>query len=287
MNRMSQPLDFVALIPARMNSTRLPGKPLADIAGQPMVVRVAHRAINSGARLVAVATDSTEVIRAVEAHGMRALLTRADHPSGTDRLAEAADLLGLHDDEIVVNVQGDEPEIPPPLIARVAEQLRDNPDCAIATAAHAIESLADYLSPNVVKVVTDRRGHALYFSRAAIPYARDAMARMTAANPVSPPQGPGDSESFDGALGPGVAGAMSRHIGLYAYRVGFLRAYRDLAPSPIEAIESLEQLRALWHGFRIAVLQVEQAPPAGVDTQADLDRVRRQFADKLHAQPSV
>ena len=284
---MSQPLDFVALIPARMSSTRLPGKPLADIAGQPMVVRVAHRAIDSGARLVAVATDSTEVIRAVEAHGMRALLTRADHPSGTDRLAEAADLLGLHDDEIVVNVQGDEPEIPPPLIARVAEQLRDNPDCAIATAAHAIESLADYLSPNVVKVVTDRRGHALYFSRAAIPYARDAMARMAAANLVSPHQGPNDSESFDGALGPGVAGAMSRHIGLYAYRVGFLRAYRDLAPSPIEAIESLEQLRALWHGFRIAVLQVEQAPPAGVDTQADLDRVRRQFTDRLHAQPSV
>ena len=284
---MSQPLDFVALIPARMSSTRLPGKPLADIAGQPMVVRVAHRAINSGARLVAVATDSTEVIRAVESHGMRALLTRADHPSGTDRLAEAADLLGLHDDEIVVNVQGDEPEIPPPLIARVAEQLRDNPDCAIATAAHAIESLADYLSPNVVKVVTDRRGHALYFSRAAIPYARDAMARMAAANLVSPPQGPGDSESLDGALGPGVAGAMSRHIGLYAYRVGFLRAYRDLPPSPIEAIESLEQLRALWHGFRIAVLQVEQAPPAGVDTQADLDRVRRQFTDRLHAQPSV
>ena len=284
---MSQPLDFVALIPARMSSTRLPGKPLADIAGQPMVVRVAHCAIDSGARLVAVATDSTEVIHAVEAHGMRALLTRADHPSGTDRLAEAADLLGLHDDEIVVNVQGDEPEIPPPLIARVAEQLRDNPDCAIATAAHAVESLADYLSPNVVKVVTDRRGHALYFSRAAIPYARDAMARMTAADLISPPQGPSQSDSLAGGLGPGVAGAIARHIGLYAYRVGFLRAYRNLPPSPIEAIESLEQLRALWHGFRIAVLQVAHAPPAGVDTQADLDRVRRHFADKLHAQPSV
>ena len=284
---MSQPLDFVALIPARMNSTRLPGKPLADIAGQPMVVRVAHRAIDSGARLVAVATDSTEVISAVEAHGMRALLTRADHPSGTDRLAEAADLLGLLDDDIVVNVQGDEPEIPPTLIARVAEQLRENPDCAIATAAHAIESLADYLSPNVVKVVTDQRGHALYFSRAAIPYARDAMARMTAASLTSPSQGPGESASLDAALGPGVADAISRHIGLYAYRVGFLRAYRDLPPSPIEAIESLEQLRALWHGFRIAVLQVPQAPPAGVDTQADLDRVRRHFAGKLHARPSV
>jgi 3-deoxy-manno-octulosonate cytidylyltransferase (CMP-KDO synthetase) len=284
---MGQPLDFVALIPARMSSTRLPGKPLADIAGEPMVVRVARRAIDSGARLVAVATDSTEVISAVEARGVRALLTRADHPTGTDRLAEAADLLGLHDDEIVVNVQGDEPEIPPPLIARVAEQLRDNPDCAIATAAHAIDSLADYLSPNVVKVVTDRRGHALYFSRAAIPFARDAMARMTAASLPSPVQGPDESGPLDAALGPGATGAIARHIGLYAYRVGFLRAYRDLAASPIEAIESLEQLRALWHGFRIAVLQVEQAPPAGVDTQADLDRVRRHFAGKLHTQPLV
>ncbi len=284
---MSQPLDFVALIPARMGATRLPGKPLADIAGEPMVVRVARRAIDSGARLVAIATDSTEVIAAVEAHGVQALLTRADHPSGTDRLAEAADLLGLHDDEIVVNVQGDEPEIPPLLIALVAEQLRENPDCAIATAAHAIESLADYLSPNVVKVVTDRRGHALYFSRAAIPFARDAMARVTAASRSSPPQGPSESDSLDATLGPGVTGAIARHIGLYAYRVGFLRAYRDLPPSPIEAIESLEQLRALWHGFRIAVLQVAQAPPAGVDTQADLDRVRRHFADRLHPQPSV
>ena len=284
---MSQVPDFVALIPARMSSTRLPGKPLADIAGQPMVVRVAHRAIDSGARLVAVATDSTEVIDAVEAHGMRALLTRADHPSGTDRLAEAADLLGLGDDEIVVNVQGDEPQIPPPLIAQVAGQLRDNPDCAIATAAHVIDTLADYLSPNVVKVVTDRRGHALYFSRASIPYARDAMARMTAASLMSPVQGLGESGSLDAALGPGIAGAVGRHIGLYAYRVGFLRAYRDLATSPIEAIESLEQLRALWHGFRITVLQVGHAPPAGVDTQADLDRIRLHFAGKLHAQPPV
>jgi len=284
---MGQPLDFVALIPARMSSTRLPGKPLADIAGEPMVVRVARRASESGARLVAVATDSTEVISAVEAHGVRALLTGADHPSGTDRLAEAADLLGLHDDEIVVNVQGDEPEIPPPLIARVAEQLRDNPDCAIATAAHAIDSLADYLSPNVVKVVTDRRGHALYFSRAAIPFARDAMARITAASLTSPVQGPNESGPLDAALGPGATGAIARHIGLYAYRVGFLRAYRDLPASPIEAIESLEQLRALWHGFRIAVLRVEQAPPAGVDTQADLDRVRRHFVGRLHTKPLV
>ncbi len=284
---MSQVPDFVALIPARMSSTRLPGKPLADIAGEPMVVRVARRALDSGARLVAVATDSAEVIDAVEAHGIRALLTRADHPSGTDRLAEAADLLGLRDEDIVVNVQGDEPEIPPPLIVRVAEQLRANPDCAIATAAHAIESLADYLSPNVVKVVTDARGQALYFSRAPIPYARDPMARLTAASPVKPAQGHNESIPLDAALGPGISEAVARHIGLYAYRVAFLRAYRDLTPSPIEAIESLEQLRALWHGFRIAVIRVEQAPPAGVDTQADLDRVRRHYADIPPTQHSV
>jgi 3-deoxy-manno-octulosonate cytidylyltransferase (CMP-KDO synthetase) len=284
---MSQMPDFVALIPARMSSTRLPGKPLADIAGEPMVVRVARRALDSGARLVAVATDSTEVIDAVEAHGIRALLTRADHPSGTDRLAEAADLLGLHDDDIVVNVQGDEPEIPPPLIARVAEQLRAHPDCAIATAAHAIDSLADYLSPNVVKVVTDARGQALYFSRAPIPFARDAMARLATASLMTPDQGNSESISLDAALGPGIAPAVARHIGLYAYRVRFLRAYRNLAPSPIESIESLEQLRALWHGFRIAVMQVDQAPPAGVDTQADLDRVRRHYACTRTSQPSV
>lgn len=284
---MTKVPDFVALIPARMSSTRLPGKPLADIAGEPMVVRVARRALDSGARLVAVATDSTEVIDAVEAHGIQALLTRADHPSGTDRLAEAADLLGLRNDDIVVNVQGDEPEIPPSLIARVAEQLRAHPDCAIATAAHAIESLADYLSPHVVKVVTNARGEALYFSRAPIPFARDAMARLAATGQMTPDQGDGESISLSAALGPGIASAIARHIGLYAYRVGFLRAYRDLTPSPIESIESLEQLRALWHGFRIAVMQVEQAPPAGVDTQADLDRVRRHYADKPPAQRQV
>jgi len=284
---MSQAPDFVALIPARMSSTRLPGKPLADIGGEPMVVRVARRALDSGARLVAVATDSSEVIDAVGAHGIRALLTRADHPSGTDRLAEAADLLGLRDDDIVVNVQGDEPEIPPPLIARVAEHLRANPDCAIATAAHAIESLADYLSPNVVKVVTDARGQALYFSRASIPFARDAMARRGAASPNAADQRDNEPIPVDAALGPGIAAAFARHIGLYAYRVGFLRAYRNLTPSPIESIESLEQLRALWHGFRIAVMQVDEAPPAGVDTQADLDRVRRHYADKPPAQRPV
>jgi 3-deoxy-manno-octulosonate cytidylyltransferase (CMP-KDO synthetase) len=257
---------FVALVPARMASTRLPDKPLLDIDGEPMVVRVAHRARASGARLVAVATDSQRVVDAVTAAGLRALLTRADHPSGTDRLAEAADLLGLHDDEIVVNVQGDEPQIPPALVARVAALLRENPDCAIATAAHPIEAVADYLSPNVVKVVLDARSRALYFSRAPIPFARDALPGF----PQTLPGGLPDLLSRDRAV--------QRHIGLYAYRVSFLRAYRGLAPSPLESIEALEQLRALWHGHRIVVLSTDDAPPAGIDTPADLDRVRRTFS---------
>jgi 3-deoxy-manno-octulosonate cytidylyltransferase (CMP-KDO synthetase) len=258
---------FVALIPARMASTRLPDKPLADIDGEPMVLHVARQARASGARLVAVATDSPRVAEAVEAGGVRALMTRADHPSGTDRLAEAADLLGLADDEIVVNVQGDEPQIPPALVASVAALLRERDDCAIATAAHPVEAAADWMSPNVVKVVVDARGRALYFSRAPIPFARDALAGFPQRLPVELPA----------ALA--AQRAVQRHIGLYAYRVAFLRAYRALAPSPIESIEALEQLRALWHGYRIAVLSTGEAPPAGVDTAADLERVRRAFAD--------
>lgn len=257
---------FVALVPARIASTRLPGKPLADIAGLPMVVRVAQRAQASGARRVAVATDDAAVLQAVRAAGIDALMTRADHPSGTDRLAEAADLLGLHDDEIVVNVQGDEPLVPPQLVARVAALLRTRPDCSIATAAHPVHDAADWFSPNVVKVVLDATSRALYFSRAPIPFARDALAGFPSVRPD--------------ALPPALAadGAILRHIGLYAYRVAFLRAYRALAPSPLESIEALEQLRALWHGHRIAVLTVDEAPPAGVDTPADLERVRRAFA---------
>jgi 3-deoxy-manno-octulosonate cytidylyltransferase (CMP-KDO synthetase) len=257
---------FVALVPARMASTRLPDKPLADIDGEPMVLHVARQAQASGARLVAVATDSQRVVDAVTAGGVRALLTRADHPSGTDRLAEAADLLGLRDDEIVVNVQGDEPQIPPALIARVAALLRSSPDCAIATAAHPIDTLTDYLSPNVVKVVLDARSKAMYFSRAPIPFARDALAGFPTALPAVLPAALTDGR------------AVQRHIGLYAYRVSFLRAYRGLAPSPLESIEALEQLRALWHGHRIAVLSTDDAPPAGVDTPADLERVRRAFS---------
>ncbi|HYF60934.1 MAG TPA: 3-deoxy-manno-octulosonate cytidylyltransferase, partial [Burkholderiaceae bacterium] len=234
-----------------MASTRLPDKPLADIAGEPMVVRVARRAQASGARLVAVATDSRRVVEAVEAHGLRAIVTRADHPSGTDRLAEAAEALGLADDEIVVNVQGDEPQIPPALVARVARTLAANPDCAIATAAHPIHAVDDYLSPNVVKVVLDAGSRALYFSRAPIPFARDAMPGFPAQRPAAVPA--------DGR-------AVQRHVGLYAYRASFLRAYRALAPSPLESIEALEQLRALWHGFAIAVAVRQDAPQPGVDT---------------------
>jgi 3-deoxy-manno-octulosonate cytidylyltransferase (CMP-KDO synthetase) len=255
---------FVALIPARLASTRLPDKPLADIDGEPMVLHVARRARASGARLVAVATDSPRVRDAVEAGGVAAVMTRADHPSGTDRLAEAADRLGLADDEIVVNVQGDEPQVPPALVASVAALLRASPDCAIATAAHAIDDAADWMSPNVVKVVVDAAGRAMYFSRAPIPFARDALA--------------GFPRRLPAALPAALAGAVLRHVGLYAYRVSFLRAYRALAPSPLESIEALEQLRALWHGHRIAVAIADEAPPAGVDTPADLERVRRAFA---------
>jgi 3-deoxy-manno-octulosonate cytidylyltransferase (CMP-KDO synthetase) len=249
-----------------MASTRLPDKPLADIGGVPMVVRVALQAQASGARLVAIATDSMRVVDAAQAHGIRALLTRDDHPSGTDRLAEAAQALGLMPDDIVVNVQGDEPLIPPTLIARVAQTLIDDPECSIATAAHPVHELSDFLSPNVVKVVTDRRGRALYFSRAPIPFERDAAGGIAANLPSRLP--PGE--------------VVRRHIGLYAYRAAFLHDYRNLTPSPLESLEALEQLRALWHGHRIAVMSVDDAPPAGVDTPADLERVRQALAGTGH-----
>ena len=265
-------VDFVALIPARMASTRLPGKPLADIGGLPMVVRVAHRARASGAARVAVATDDARVADAVRAHGIDALMTRADHPSGTDRLAEAADLLGLDDARIVVNVQGDEPLIPPGLVEGVARLLAERDDCAIATAAHPIDEVADWMSPSVVKVALDAQARALYFSRAPIPFARDALPGFPAALPAAVPAA--------------LRGRLLRHVGLYAYRVSFLRAYRGLAPSPLESIEMLEQLRALWHGYRIAVLEAAQAPPAGVDTPADLDRVRREVAAGTRPPPN-
>lgn len=249
---------FVVIVPARLASTRLPRKPLADLHGRPMVVRVAERARDSGAARVVVAADSAEIVAVCAEHGVQALLTSPAHPTGTDRLAEAAARLGLADDEIVVNVQGDEPLIPPPTVAAVAALLERAADCGIATAAHPLRGAAEFFSANVVKVVTDRRDRALLFSRAPIPWARDAFARTQAALPADLP-----------AL---------RHVGLYAYRAGFLRRYPALERAPIEAQESLEQLRALWHGIGIAVLRLDAPLPPGVDTPADLEAVRRLLA---------
>ncbi|MGI4855501.1 MAG: 3-deoxy-manno-octulosonate cytidylyltransferase [Janthinobacterium lividum] len=264
---------FVAVVPARLGSTRLPNKPLVDIGGRPMVVHVAERAQRSGAVQVIVATDSPQVLDAVAAHGFTVLLTRDDHPSGTDRLAEVASRLGWPDDTIVVNVQGDEPLIDPALIRDVARHLADHPDCAIATAAHAVDTRAEVFDPNAVKVVIDARGVALYFSRAPIPWFRDAYAGVPTAATVP-------ASASDGRIGTsdGVPGPVYRHIGIYAYRAGFLRRYPTLAVSPLERAESLEQLRAIWHGERIAVKITENAPPPGVDTPEDLARARAAFA---------
>lgn len=247
---------FSVLIPARLASTRLPNKPLADIAGLPMIVRVAQRAGQSRAWQVVVATDSAEVAAACEAHDVRVVLTRADHPTGSDRLAEACVQLGLDGDDAVVNVQGDEPLIDPELINACADQLDQRPDCVVSTAAHAIDDVSQFGNPNVVKVVTDALGRALYFSRASIPWWRDAP---TPGQPAS------------------ALGQPLRHIGIYGYRAGFLRRYPQLPPSPLEAIESLEQLRVLWHGERIAVHVALQPPGPGVDTPEDLARVRALF----------
>ncbi|MGN6653683.1 3-deoxy-manno-octulosonate cytidylyltransferase [Trinickia sp.] len=257
---------FVAVVPARLASTRLPEKPLADIAGKPMVVRVAERAREAGAERVLIATDDARVLQAVQAHGFEGLLTRADHPSGTDRLAEVATTLGLADETIVVNVQGDEPLIDPALVCDVASHLAAHSDCAIATAAHPIADTADVFNPNVVKVVLDARGVALYFSRAPIPWRRDAYAPQCGAQAIDLTAMPAPP-----------AGAVLRHIGLYAYRARFLRTYPTLAQAPIEQAEMLEQLRAMWHGERIAVLVTHEAPAPGVDTLADLERVRALF----------
>ena len=251
-------VPFTVVIPARHASTRLPAKALADIAGKPMVVRVAEQARKSGATAVLVATDHDDIAAAARTHGIEALLTRADHPSGTDRIAEVVDAVRLMDDAIIVNVQGDEPLIPPALIERLAETLAAHPDAAMASACHLIADAEEFFNPNVVKVVCDRQGYAMYFSRAPIPWARDAFV--------------GDA--------PGLPAEFPayRHVGIYAYRASFLRAYTRLAPAPIERFESLEQLRALWHGHRIAMVVTDEAPPAGVDTPQDLERVRALYA---------
>ncbi len=252
-------MGFVVLVPARLASTRLPGKPLADIAGKPMVVRVAERAAQSAAMRVVVAADHEDIIAACRAHGVEALATRADHATGSDRLAEACRLLGLDGDDRVVNVQGDEPLIDPVLIDACAALLDERPDCVMATAAHAIGGEAELADPNIVKVVLDGSRRALYFSRAPIPWWRDGNA---AGGPVRAPAGE----------------RPLRHVGLYAYRAGFLRRFPALPACPLEAIESLEQLRVLWHGERIAVHVTADAPGPGVDTPEDLAQVRASFA---------
>jgi len=252
---------FSVLIPARMASSRLPDKPLADIAGLPMVVRVAQRAAQSHATRCVVAADDARIVQACQAHGVDVLLTRADHPSGSDRLAEACEQLGLTEDAVVVNVQGDEPLIAPELINAVAAELMQRPDCVMSTAAHPIDLMADFLNPNVVKVVLDRLDTALYFSRAPIAWWRDGMADPAQRHALPSP-------------------APLRHIGIYGYRAGFLRRFPQLEPAPLEHTESLEQLRVLWHGHRIAVHRAAHAPGAGVDTPEDLARVRALLAPR-------
>jgi len=244
---------FTVIVPARLASTRLPQKPLADIHGLPMVVRVAQRAALSHASQVVVAADSVEIVQACQAHGVRAMLTQMDHPSGSDRLAEASALLGLEPTDVVVNVQGDEPLINPELINQVAELLVQRPTASMSTAAHEIHELAEFTNPNVVKVVIDKAQLALYFSRAPIPWWRDGFAKGIQTLPQPAPL---------------------RHIGIYAYRVGFLQSFPNLPPAPIETGEALEQLRALWHGHKIAVHITHEAPGPGVDTPEDLERVR-------------
>ena len=248
------------VVPARYASTRLPGKPLVDIGGKPMVVRVVEAVAAVAGDGIWVATDDERVARAVLDAGLQAVMTRADHPSGTDRIAEVAARLGWPEDDIVVNVQGDEPLLDPALVARVAAALAADPVAAMATAAHPMHDAAEFFNPNVVKVVCDRQGRAHYFSRAPIPWARDAFAL--------------GRDRLPGGFAP------LRHIGLYAYRVAFLRQYAGLAPAPTEQWESLEQLRALWHGFPIRVVEWAAAPAPGVDTAEDLQRVRAIYAEK-------
>ena len=252
-------MSFQVVIPARHASTRLVRKMLLDIGGKPMVVRVAERAARSAAAEVIVATDHAEIEMAVRSHGVRVLMTKVEHNSGTDRLAEVADKLGLDDDAVFVNVQGDEPLIDPALIDAVAAELYAHPDAAIATAAKPMAAAVDFFNPNYVKVVCDVTGLALYFSRAPIPFARDAFAGTKNILPAGLP-----------AL---------HHIGIYAYRVAFLKRFGTLPQCPAERFEALEQLRALHHGYRIAVKVWPGTVEAGVDTAADLKRVRERWHD--------
>jgi 3-deoxy-manno-octulosonate cytidylyltransferase (CMP-KDO synthetase) len=262
--------DFIALIPARLASSRLPGKPLADLAGLPMVVRVARQAAASGARRVVVCADDARVLAACRQHGVESILTAVEHASGTDRLSEATEQLGLAPGELVVNVQGDEPLIPPDAIRAVAELLQARKECDIATAAHPLQRLQELFDPNVVKVVTDASGLALMFSRAPIPWSRDSFGSILQSGVAAAFA----EASAAKALAKEAGLQALRHVGLYAYRAAFLQRFRQLSPAPIELTEKLEQLRALWHGSRIAVMRFDSALPPGVDTPQDLERVR-------------
>ncbi len=252
-------MSLTVLIPARLASTRLPRKPLADLGGAPMVVRVAQRCRLSGAQRIVVAADSDEIVQACQAHGIEVVLTDVNHATGSDRLAQACEHLGLDGRDLVVNVQGDEPLIDPKLIDACAQALAAHPDCVMSTAAHAIDTVEEFLNPNVVKVVTDACGRALYFSRAPIAWWRDGMGVSTEAISASALPSP----------------APLRHIGIYGYSAGFLRRYPSLPACALEQTESLEQLRVLWHGERIAVHVSDERPGPGVDTPQDLERVRQ------------
>jgi len=246
-------LAFKVVIPARYGSSRLPGKPLLPIAGKAMIVHVCERALAAKAEQVVVATDDERILHAVTGLGIQAVMTRADHQSGTERIAEVAEQLGWHRDDIIVNLQGDEPLIPPEYIRDVARALADQQLAGIATLAAKIIDSEEVFNPNAVKVVLNKHGYALYFSRAAIPWDRAGF------------------QSKEPQLNPDLP--HLRHIGLYAYRVGFLQRYGLWPASALESVEALEQLRILWHGEAIMVKVVANTPPAGVDTQADLDRV--------------
>jgi 3-deoxy-manno-octulosonate cytidylyltransferase (CMP-KDO synthetase) len=277
-------MQLTILIPARLASTRLPNKPLADVAGLPLIVRVAQQVLSYTDKFTTkniatqamsttdrgifegefevkiravVACDSDSILTVCQQHGIEAVLTRSDHPSGSDRLAEACEMLQLANDEIVVNVQGDEPLIDPQLIVDVAQLLQNSPTASMSTAAHVIDSLDEFRNPNVVKVVTNAQNLAMYFSRAPIGWWRDGSSVGLPQLPISP--------------------KPLRHIGIYAYRVGFLKQFPTLPQADIEVCEALEQLRALWHGHRIAVHVTNQAPGPGVDTPEDLERVRQFF----------
>lgn len=256
-------MNFKVVIPARYGSTRLPGKPLLEIGGKPMIEHVHQRATESGAAQVVVATDDTRIADCVEGFGGEVCLTDAAHRSGTDRIAQVVKQYAWDTDEIVVNLQGDEPDMPPELLRQVAVDMDRHPDAVMTTLSANLDDGAQLFDPNVVKLVTDAKGYALYFSRAPIPWNRDAFA--------------------DRANLPTSVQGYSRHIGLYAYRAGFLARYIQWQPAPLELVESLEQLRVLWHGERIHVSAAGVVPGQGVDTPQDLERLNRQFQQRYGA----